>query len=430
MINKRHPNNLPARGPESASTMDPADPISSIAPGPAAVSPPGSRSDSQGFSRRQILTIAGSALAAGAAGWAVRGQIAEPHTAGAASGVQEPGPSQEPTGGQPMDQISGASDGENALAKPLPETEQRPGITFPSVPQRHAWFGALALPGMSAANILELAQAAQNSPGTNFPDAGTVTVTIGFGPAVAHELWPQRAAKAAELPAFKRETEDLVAGGEVGLQICAETKIAVQHMVATVLAAFGDPYVLWSQHGYRDAPTANGTTRTSSGFVDGVANPRTAELLAAGVWSNLMHRDAHLVLRRMQILPQFAQLSTTNQEQAIGRRQDTGAPLSGGAPHDNVDLFAKTPDGHLLTPSNSHVRRAHPANMGLPLMLRRSYSFDPEVGTGLVFVAFVGDPQTFVQTQQRMDQADDLIKYTVTDSSGCFFVPGDLIPDN
>ncbi|HWV50782.1 MAG TPA: Dyp-type peroxidase, partial [Microbacterium sp.] len=190
------------------------------------------------------------------------------------------------------------------------------------------------------------------------------------------------------------------------------------------LAALGAA-VLWEQSGYRDAPTPQGTARTSNGFIDGIMNPRTAELMDAGVWTGGAHRDTHLVVRRMRILPEFMSQPVPDQERAIGRERASGAPLSGGGPDDEVDLFAKTADGRLLTPKASHARRAHPSNIGRALMLRRSYSFDVPEGAGLLFIAFMSDPQTFVLTQRRLDEMDDLIAHTVTDASGCFFVPGD-----
>lgn len=338
---------------------------------------------------------AGTAVAAGATGWLLRGVDGDASTAEGA-----------PT----------------ASASPAPHADRRPGITFPDVPQRHLALRVVALDGVESAALPALVAAASRveSP----PDAGEVTVTVGYAPVHALTLWPERAAAASDLPAFAHDDPAIVTGGDLAVQVCAETASGARDAANAVVAALG-ARIVWQQAGYRDAPTPHGTARTSTGFIDGIVNPRTAELREAGVWTDAAHHDTHLVVRRMLISASFTAQPVAAQEQAVGRSRDTGAPLSGGGPDDEVDLFAKTADGRLLTPAASHARRAHPSHIGRPLMLRRSYSFDPPSGAGLVFIAFLSDPQTFVMTQRRMDEMDDLMAATTTDASGCFFVPGE-----
>ncbi|MGW8482381.1 Dyp-type peroxidase [Microbacterium sp. NPDC055903] len=355
---------------------------------------------SSGTTRRGLFIGAGAAVATGVAGWALRGTVEQ------GSAEPAPAPSAAPSG------------------SPLPASEHRAGITSPAVPQRYVLVRVLSFPGVLAADLRARAVAAVRDLPEAAADAGEVTVTVGYAPAHARELWPERAAAASELPSFTNDADAVVTGGDLVVQTCAETASAVRDAADAVAAALGGS-VLWEQGGYRDAPTPHGTARTSTGFIDGIINPRTAELVAAGVWSDAEHRDTHMVVRRMLIAPEFVARPVGQQEQAIGRERATGAPLSGGGPDDEVDLFAKTGDGRLLTPNASHARRAHPNNIGRPLMLRRSYSFDPRQGAGLVFIAFVADPQTFIMTQRRLDELDDLIASTSTDASGCFFVPGD-----
>ena len=161
------------------------------------------------------------------------------------------------------------------------------------------------------------------------------------------------------------------------------------------------------------------------GFLDGIINPRTSQLQSEGVWAG-PELDTYVVLRRMHISADFLRQSVPEQEAAIGRKRADGTPLSGGGPMDELDLFAKSDAGRLAVPAGAHARRAHPANIGRPLMLRRSYSIDSAKGAGLLFAAYLSDPQTFVATQRRLDEQDELIKHTSTSASGCFFVPGDL----
>lgn len=345
---------------------------------------------------------AGAAVVGGAAGWALRGETPDD-----ADPPRTPSPTE------------GAS---NAGASAVRAADVRPGITSPAVPQRHLVLRVVEIDGAEG-DDLPSRVAAATALGPAPADAGEVTVTVGYAPAHARRLWPERAAAAVDLPAFAHDDPMIVTGGDLALQVCAETASAAREAADAVIAALG-ARVRWEQTGYRDAPTAHGTARTSTGFIDGIINPRTSELLTAGVWVDEAHRDTYLVVRRMRISPEFTGRPVPEQEQAIGRSRDTGAPLSGGGPLDEVDLFAKTADGRLLTPGASHARRAHPSHIGRPLMLRRSYSFDPPEGAGLVFIAYLSDPQTFVMTQRRLDEMDDLIAHTTTDASGCFFVPG------
>jgi dye decolorizing peroxidase len=292
---------------------------------------------------------------------------------------------------------------------------RRPGITSPAVPQRHAVVEVLASPGVSAAVLLERVRAAHSALPPQTEDAGEVTVTIGFSPAHARELWPERAASSSDLPSFASDAAGIVTGGDIAVQVCAETASAALDAATYVRAALGEPVPVWTQTGYRDAPTPQGTSRTGLGFIDGIMNPSTAE-----------DHDTHWVLRRMRVSADFGRMSSGQQERAVGRRRDSGAPLSGGGERDEIDLFAKESDGSLLIPVDAHARRAHPAHIGRALMLRRSYSADLEGDAGLLFVAFLSDPSTFVLTQRRLDEMDALIAHTRTEASGLFFVPGDV----
>lgn len=354
-----------------------------------------------GTTRRGLFAAVGAAGAAGAAGWMIGRAL--PQADAQATGAAE----------SPLAE-------KDALA-----AHRRPGITSPAVPQRHAVVEVLVLPGVSAAVLLERVRAARSSLPAQTEDAGDVTVTIGFSAAHAKVLWPERAASASELPSFASDDADIVTGGDIAVQVCAETASAARDVAAHLRGALGDPVPVWTQTGYRDAPTPHGTSRTGLGFIDGIMNPSTAEELDAGVWSDRQHQDTHWVLRRIRVSGEFGRLSHGQQERAVGRHRDSGAPLSGGGERDEIDLFAKESDGTLLIPADAHARRAHPAHIGRALMLRRSYSADLEGDAGLLFVAFLSDPTTFVLTQRRLDEMDALIAHTRTEASGLFFVPGD-----
>lgn len=84
-----------------------------------------------------------------------------------------------------------------------------------------------------------------------------------------------------------------------------------------------------------------------------------------------------------------------DQEQTIGRRKLSGAPLTGRHEHDHVDLHAVKADGEPVIAADAHIRLAAPSTNDGERILRRGYSFtdgiDPATGeldAGLFFIPF------------------------------------------
>src|SRR5262249_1390794 len=75
------------------------------------------------------------------------------------------------------------------------------------------------------------------------------------------------------------------------------------------------------------------------------------------------------------------------QERVIGRRKDTGAPLSGGG--------EQTPSnfGSTAIPTNAHIRLANPAFNQGAAMLRRGFSYVDGADAGLLFLAWQAGPR-------------------------------------
>jgi deferrochelatase/peroxidase EfeB len=123
-----------------------------------------------------------------------------------------------------------------------------------------------------------------------------------------------------------------------------------------------------------------------------------------------------------------------DQQDTIGRRKLSGAPLGGKAEHDPVDLSARRPDGKLVIPAHAHIRVAsHATNDGVRI-LRRGYSFtdgiDPvtgELDAGLFFVCFQRDPHAqFAVLQRRLGASDALNEYILHTSSAVFAIPAGI----
>lgn len=272
-------------------------------------------------------------------------------------------------------------------------------------------------------------------PSESMPDgAGDLTVTVGLGPRLVAALdptWPG----AEGLPPFAGD-EGIPAsrrGGDLLIAAYATDPGVLTPAADAALAVLPGATPRWSQRVFR-GPGRGTRVRNPLGFHDGVIVPRGEEELAENVWIDGPGPEGGTVcvLRRLRLdLRAFAALGTPAQERVIGRRHADGSPLSGGGPDDQVDLIAKDARGEFLVPLHSHARAAHPSFTGSDLMLRRSYAFDDGTlpdGTpdaGLLFVSFQRTLRTFVATQHRLDETDDLMRFATPTASAAFLVlPG------
>ncbi|MDV9190739.1 Dyp-type peroxidase [Streptomyces sp. SR27] len=170
------------------------------------------------------------------------------------------------------------------------------------------------------------------------------------------------------------------------------------------------------------------TPRNLFGSKDGTANPdRTAA--ERWVWGPPgAHRNSTvLVYRRIHMdVAGFAALPEAHRDRAMGRRMRDGAPLSGTAEHDEPDVYAKNPNGSYVIPATAHVRLASPRFDRGARMLRRSYSYDDgPADRGLLFCAFMRDPEQFTRVQNRLSARDALNPFLEHRASAVAYVlPG------
>ncbi|MER7509352.1 Dyp-type peroxidase [Streptomyces lavendulae] len=321
-----------------------------------------------------------------------------------------------------------------------PVGARQPGVDRPAQPQTHAVVSVYELPQEAgsvrvAARLAEvLVELAGKPGGAAAAPAGDLTVTVGLGPRL---LGPagQGLPGGLQLPPFAREERTARAwGGDLLVQVCASDPDAValaDARLAGALAAEGASG-RWAQEGFR--PPGGGPVRNLLGFPDGIENPRTRPELDREVWLDGPGPFAGgtvAVVRRLRIdVSGFLAQPATRQEEAIGRRRADGAPLSGGAALDRLDLSAKTARGRYLVPAMAHARRANPNATGSGRMLRRGYSYrnGPE-DQGLLFVSFQRRLRTFTATQRRLDDGDDLMRFVTATASGAFFVPRAFTPE-
>lgn len=263
-----------------------------------------------------------------------------------------------------------------------------------------------------------------------------LTVTFGFGYALFDKLdiADRRPVDFAPLPDFEHDRlDESWTGGDVLLQICADDATTISHaMRMCVKDARSVATVKWTMRGFRQAPPViepGATPRNLMGQLDGTSNPDPDE--AGVVWrsgSDRMTDGTVLVIRRIRAeMETWDAVPPLSKEQIVGRRLDTGAPLTGEREHDEPD-FEATDDLHLpVIAPNSHIRRAR-LDDGRRIF-RRAYNYDGQLavdGTadaGLIFAAYQADITTFVDIQSQLDSADMLNAWVTAVGSAEFLIP-------
>ncbi len=328
--------------------------------------------------------------------------------------------------------------------------EHQAGIARPATPQKSGLisvFDFVEAPSASTVReslrVLSAAITACTS-STEFdplvtPDGpADLTVTIGIGPRVVAAIDPALPG-ATPLPSFA--SDELIGesdnGGDLLVAVYATDPDVLQAVTRRVARDLANVLPRWQQAGQRGV--GEGTiVRNPLGHKDGIIVPRGAEELAENVWigGGVLAGGTMCVIRRLRLrVDSFRSEPVATQEAIIGRHKIDGSPLSGGGPDAEVDVRAKTASGEFVIPARAHVRAAHPSFTGSALMLRRGYAYDNGVvvlpdGTsvadeGLLFICFQHDLDTFIKTQRRIDEVDDLRQYMTTTASASFLVlPG------
>ncbi|MBP2707698.1 Dyp-type peroxidase [Microbispora sp. RL4-1S] len=380
------------------------------------------------FTRRGVLAATSAAGAAAVAG-AVGGT--------AAASIR---------GGERAEDVGG-------LRVPFDGVHQA-GILAP--PAAHGWFAAFDLaPGAAPAELASLLRtwtrdarlltAGEPVPGDDAMALGhgpsSLTITVGFGASLLRALKAPVPAELAPIPPFPRDELDPRRGdGDIGVLLTADDAIVVAHALrALTRTARGTATVRWQMSGFNSTggvTVARGTTpRNLMGQLDGTGNPKpddpgfgTRVFAADPAW---MRGGTYLVFRRIRmLLDAWDTLPRERQEQIIGRRKDSGAPLSGGTEFTPLDLGGQNPGGGLAIGPGAHVRQAAPASNAGATILRKGFSYfdglrpDGAPDAGLLFLAFQNDPRDgFTRIQQRLALADELSRFVVHETSALFAVP-------
>ncbi|MCH9816446.1 MAG: Dyp-type peroxidase [Actinomycetia bacterium] len=270
-----------------------------------------------------------------------------------------------------------------------------------------------------------------------------LTATIGFGPGVFQRsgLRGQKPDWLQPLPEFAIDRlKPEYTGADLLLQLAADDPITLAHAQRMMIKdAAGFAQVRWAQRGFHRAAahTETGATgRNLMGQLDGTVNPQPEtgqfdELVwisdGAPAW---LAGGTGMVLRRIRMkLDDWDALSRPEKEMAMGRRLDTGAPLTGSAETDLPDFAAKHNNGFDVIPETAHVRAAA-GSVNRVQFLRRPFNYDdgflpngnPDLG--LLFAAYAANLETqFTPVQRRLAKVDLLNLWTVPIGSAVFAIP-------
>ena len=286
-----------------------------------------------------------------------------------------------------------------------------------------------------------------------------LTITFGFGAGLFVKdgqdrfgLAGQRPAALVDLPRFNGDQLiEARCGGDLSVQACADDPQVAFHAVRQLASmAYGVTEIRWVQSGFSAAGANGGTPRNLMGFKDGTRNPLAGASGPGGlddaVWAGAegpswMRGGSYLVARRIRIsLEHWDRSETDYQEQVVGRRKASGAPLGGHGEFDTPDFAANDKDGNPVIPEDAHIRLgAHETNSGA-LMLRRGFSYNDGANVvaerwppwrqgmsydaGLFFLAYQKDPRTgFIRVFDRMAKLDAMNQFTTHVGSALFAVP-------
>jgi deferrochelatase/peroxidase EfeB len=410
----------------------------------------------RGVSRRRFLQVAAGGAVAGAGGATATAALLHD------GGSESPGPARVPFHGRHQAGIvTPAQDRLHFAAFDVLEGASRADL----IDLLRSWTAAAA--AMAAGR--EIGGVAGSSEGNAPPlDTGEavglhparLTITAGFGLSLFDKdgsdrfgIAARRPGALAPLPRFPDDALDPArSDGDLCIQACADDPQVAVHAVRNLARlAHGVAPVRFSQLGFgrtSSTTTAQVTPRNLLGFKDGTNNLKAedAGAMRQHVWvqpgddarAAWMVDGSYLVARRIRMtIEAWDRDSLTDQEQVIGRRKRTGAPLGAQREFDALDLAAKGPDGGPLIPAQAHVRLAHPSSNGGARLLRRGYSFvdgsDPlgRLEAGLFFLAYQRDPRRqFVRVQQRLagTHSDALNEYITHVASGLYAIPSGTRP--
>ena len=225
-----------------------------------------------------------------------------------------------------------------------------------------------------------------------------------------------------DLPPFpKEQLQEKYTGGDIVIQACADDEQVAFHAVRNLVRKARNTITMkWSQSGFAAIGDRMSTPRNLFGFKDGTANVTKEKDFDKVIWTesdDWMKGGTYMAVRRIQMfLETWDRTNLQEQENTFGRYKESGAPFGKKDEFDEVDLD--------LLPVDSHVRLAKEVNKPI---YRRSYSYSDGIvektgqfDTGLLFLAFQKNPDSFVKVQTNLGAQDKMNEYVTHIGSGLF----------
>jgi deferrochelatase/peroxidase EfeB len=288
-----------------------------------------------------------------------------------------------------------------------------------------------------------------NDSGTLGPDIAPdgLTVTIAFGASLFDGRYGLARRRPRHLTAMKPfphdELDPARTGGDVLVKLTAGHQDTVAHAVRELLKPIrGQLSPRWSVAGFQGAqrgPHPHSSKRNHFGFRDGTSNPDVTDpkVMDRLVWAQPGGGEppwtaggTYQVVRLIRMHVEFwDRVGLHEQEEMIGRKRDTGAPLGGKGEFENP-RFDLDPKGERIA-LDAHIRLANPREPKTidQRILRRAWNYsegfddDGQLDVGLLFVGFNQDIQRqFVAIQERLSE-EPMVDYITPEGGGFFFAP-------
>ena len=272
----------------------------------------------------------------------------------------------------------------------------------------------------------------------------SLTFTFGFGPTLFDDRFGIADFKPAMLEEFGRITDDRFdpseAGSDLCVQVCADDPQVVFHgLRALVKATRRYTRIGFVQNGFMPLRKEGDQTtpRDLFGFRDGTTNPTEDDEFDEDVWvsgsdQEWMNGSTYMIYRKTYTqMEAWDNMRITEQERLIGRRKDSGAPLSNpdGDEFTIPDFDAVDEDGNLLINPNGHIAITSDIRLGFKIF-RRAYNYWDglnEMGyqdIGFLNIAYTNDPKgKFFKLRDDMGKYDELNEYYYDIGSGVYAVP-------
>jgi deferrochelatase/peroxidase EfeB len=274
-----------------------------------------------------------------------------------------------------------------------------------------------------------------------------LTVTIAFGASLfdgRYDLARRKPTHLSEMRAFPHDELDPDrTGGDVLVQIAAGHQDTVEHtlreLVRPVRSALQPRWTVAGFSGAQRGPSPHSSRRNHFGFRDGTSNPDVTDPKVTDrlVWAETGGAEpawaadgTYQVVRAIRMHVEFwDRVGLHEQEEMIGRKRDTGAPLGGKGEFENP-RYDLDPKGERI-PLEAHIRLANPREPKTidQRVLRRAWNYsegfddDGQLNMGLLFVAFNQNIQRqFVAIQERLDE-EPMVDYITPEGGGYFFTP-------